>query len=399
MLRAIISMAVMLKKILPARLKLMHFHRLASRLRDRELERESQLQLQSLLEGSFAERWEAVKRLPVEHPAIEAQLIDLTQSADPELVGFAIRALERSPSPKAVCALVEQLEHPDEEVGLLAAQALGNIGTAAVEALVTELSQADLPVAKRELIGRSLAYIAHPSVLSPLLSLAQDPAPSLRATALAALHQFDDPRILSLYWTAIDDVHGSVRREAAIGLGLLATRYYQNPHRSALSASQLNELANRLRPLLWDLDAGICEQAAIALSRAGNESAIQALATCLCSTATPEPLQRQCLRALGWIGTPAALAALWQGLVQHDRVTLWQTGIQILGRVRSADTQPVAWQLLQAASTRAIAQLPTIQQSLLLSLRWLRQTYTNPELEAKLQELQQNPAISGSPTA
>ncbi len=337
-----------------------------------------------LVEGSFQERWEALKRLPLGDGQVLTQLITLADSGDEELVGFALTALGQSQSPRAVAPLVARLDHPDEEVATLAGAALGQMGAIAVAALEQELTKVPLSPSQRQQIARALSHINHPAVVDPLLILTQAPEPSVRAMALSALHSFGDGRITACLEAGLEDDAAPVRQAAVVGLGLWAVRQRQGTPSvdRTVDVALVARWAALVGGRLQDRESTVAEQAAIALGRMATEDALLTLANVAQDSQTPAPLRGICLRALGWVETELALQLLWHVLTQCPVAPLWHTGLYLLGRIQAPTLKPLAVQYLSLALDHPLLKHTTLRQTLALSVRWLSQTWGSPAILA-----------------
>jgi HEAT repeat protein len=157
----------------------------------------------------------------------------------------------------------------------MAATALSSLGDSAIEALASLLSEPD----SRLLATTALSQIRRPEIITPLLGVVDDPQVAVRSMAIEALSSFHDSRIPPVLLKALKDHAAVVRKEAVIGLGL----------RSDLREEL--DLLNQLKPLLYDFNPDVCQQAAIALGRMGTDEAADALFKVLQSPATPAPFK------------------------------------------------------------------------------------------------------------
>src|SRR4028118_979837 len=232
----------------------------ASPLNERDLEQVLNWALDVLDAGDFQERWEVAKVIPKLGEIAIAPLIEILEDdeADLEMRWFTARILGEFNAPTAITALVDLLKTAeDEDLAEMAATALSNLGNSAIDALSDLLSDPE----SRLLATRSLAQIRRPEIIAPLLSVLRDSEVVVRSTAIEALSSFHDSRIPPVLLEALNDPAAVVRKEAAIGLGL----------RSDLREEL--DLLNRLKPLLYDFNPDVCQQAAIALGRLGTDEA------------------------------------------------------------------------------------------------------------------------------
>lgn len=331
--------------------------------------------------GDFQDRWDVAKIFPsLGKPAI-APLIDILQDedADEELRWFAVRILGEFHDSAVISALVDLLKTSDnEELSAMATTALANQGKSAITALVDLLTQEEW----RLLAVRGLAHIRTKETITPLLSVVNDSQVLVRAMAIEALGSFHDPLVLPVLLGALKDVAASVRKEAVIALGV------RNDLKDRLN------LVKVLKPLLWDFNLDVCQQAAIALGRLGTDEAAEALFSLWESAVTPLPLQLQAIRALGWVETPQAIAYLKQ-IFLHDfananqqidgQLLIWQEVITVLGQVQKNNLIPIATQVLidLLNSSHPAISLAEIRKKLAISLGLL----ADPQAVVCLQSL------------
>ncbi len=301
-------------------------------LNDSDLQHVLNLALDVLDAGDFQERWEVAKVIPKLGTIAIAPLIEILEDdeAELELRWFAGRILGEYNHPSVITTLVGLLRSAeDEDLAAMAATALSNLGEAAVDALSHLLSQPE----SRLLATRSLAQIRRVEIITPLLSVVRDPEVAVRSTAIEALSSFRDPRIPPVLLNALKDHAAVVRKEAVIGLGL----------RTDLG-EELNLLA-RLKPLLYDFNWDVCQQAAIALGRLGTDEAADALFNVLKSPATPVPLQIDLVRTLGWMGSARTVDYLQQALIGASVECALEI-VRVLGRLEEPVLKAKAAQIL-----------------------------------------------------
>ena len=310
-------------------------------LREGDCQQALQLALQVIEAGDFQEKWDAAKVFPKLGKCSIAPLIAILENeeADLDVRWFASRILGEFDDPVVVISLVQLLQSAeDEELAQMAAQALSNIGSSAIAALSNLLAQEE----SRYLAVQALAQIRRPETITPLLSVVHDPLPSIRSTAIEALTSFRDRplggaesnrRILPVLLEALQDTAAVVRKEAVIGLGLQG------------QVLQELELVEYIKPLLYDFNPEVCQQAAIALGRIGTNEAAEALFRVIKSPATPISLKIEFVRALSWIPTSVALEYFQQALAWVPP-EVCQEIIAVLGRVESVDLKPQATQIL-----------------------------------------------------
>jgi HEAT repeat protein len=301
-------------------------------LNDTDLEQVLNLALDVLEAGDFQERWDVAKLFPKLGAIAIAPLIEILQDdeAELELRWFAGRILGGFNHPTVITTLVDLLKTAeDEELSTMAAAALASLGDSAVEALTGLLADPE----SRLLATTSLSQIRRSEIIAPLLSVVNDPQVSVRSTAIEALSSFHDSRVPPVLLNALDDPAATVRKEAVIGLSL----------RSDLGEEL--DLLNRLKPLLYDFNREVCQQAAIALGRLGTDEAADALFEVIKSPATPVPLTYDFIRALGWVGTAKSLDYLQQALA-HVSVECVVEIVRVLGRLEKPALKTKAAQIL-----------------------------------------------------
>lgn len=326
------------------------------------------LALQVLKYGDFQEQWEVAKLFSQLGDRPIAPLITLLQDEAAELESrwFAARILGDLNNPVAIRALVEQLQaSDDDDLSQMAAEALANLGTDAIAALTSLLE----PSETRLFAAQALAQIQHSASVTPLLTVVTDSNPMIRGLAIAALGNFPDARVPPVLVNALRDPVASVRRAAIAGLAV----------RTDLSTPL--DLVERLSTCLWDLNLSVCQQAALALGRFKDDHAVAALSRVL-TTQSPAVLQLDCVRALGWIGTSAALTALFgvwelaasnEGLTSGSRSLVSEIVI-VLGRWGEPALKPVAAQrLIEALDQPVVGEDTTLRQAIATALGELKQ--------------------------
>lgn len=324
------------------------------------------LAFQALEYGDFQERWEVAKILPNLGTEAIAPLIEILQDeeADWELRWFAGQIIGQFDSPEVIPVLMDLVSNDtDEELSLVAAEALANIGPNAIHGL-QELLTND---SSRLFAVRALAKIHRAQIIDSLLTVVNDHQPLVRATALAALSNFDDPRIPPLLVAGLADPVAEVRREATIGLGLCS----MSPSANTLPENLVDLLGDRL----WDLNFEVCQQAAISLMRVGTEPAATALFEVLKQPATPVPLAVTVVHRLGWMSHQASVDYLQQALNLPLSPEVFAETIAGLGRVEQPALKSQATNILLdlLASEATVRQQPKIKQAIAISLGQLAQ--------------------------
>ncbi|MEM8639937.1 MAG: HEAT repeat domain-containing protein [Cyanobacteria bacterium P01_G01_bin.54] len=298
-----------------------------------EQEQALELALDALFWGDFQDRWELIKVLPyLGMPAFKAlERLLLDEGMTFEIRWFAARMLGAFQDPIAVSPLVNCLRTAsDPEVIQVAALALASLGEVAIAPLTVALADPE----QCAMALQALTQIHHAAIIDPLLTVVAHPDPHLRALVIEALSNFQQPRLVPVLITALQDTAAAVRKEAVIGLGLWAT--------TGRSSVPLFEV---LQPCLWDLHLEVCQQAAIALGRLGSPEAVTALSDLVQTATTPPPLQREAIRALGRIETRQMVDAV-QGMLPTVTPESQVEIIQVLGRLETAELKQLATQVL-----------------------------------------------------
>lgn len=319
-----------------------------------------------LQSGDFQAGWEVAKVFPSFGQLAVPPLVELLREEDAELEArwFAARILGELGEPTAIYALVDFLQtSDDDDLSAIAAEALVNLGTSAIAALTSLLPQPETRLS----VVQALAQIRHSDIIAPLLTVVDDAQPTIRALAIDALSSFHEPQIPPVLVAALRDPVATVRRAAIAGLAV----------RSDL-ATEL-DLENLLADRLWDLNLGICQQAATALGRLGTDAAVSALFQALNGANAPLSLQLEIVRALTWVGTDAALAKLQVVLTTPPSSELperlYQEIVTGLGRWSTDNHQPLVAQILIdfLNSNHPVLESIQMQSAIALALGQLRQ--------------------------
>lgn len=329
--------------------------------------------LKVLRTGDFQSRWEVMKLLPGFGTSAIAPLVALVETeaalevdeTDGELLWFAARILGQFQHPDAIAALVNLIQAVDrDDIAGIAATALASIGPTTIPQLVPLLDTS----ATRPFAIQALAQINSPATVDWLLTAVGDAEPSIRATAIEALSHFRDSRVDAALLHALADPFAPVRRAAVSSLGVRAKQMANG------------EVALQLQPCLYDVNAGVANQAAIALGRIGSEAAVAALVERLQQSA-PLSLQLELVRALQRCGSKTALDAIAQQLqttFTHPTEfaeALQQEIVAGLGRIETEPAKQQAAAIAQQclASPFCDQLSPPVKQSLALSLGQLGQ--------------------------
>lgn len=316
-----------------------------------------ELALSVLETGDFQQRWEISKVLIRLKSFAIPPLIDILkdEDADEELRAHAARILGDLKNSEAIAPLVELLKiNESDQLKESAATALAQMGVVAIAPLTELLAEEQT----RLLATQMLSFIRQKEIITPLLSVVQDPQVSVRAVAIEALSSFHEHRVQKVLINALNDVAAPVRREAVLGLGF-------HPE-----LGEALDLVAKLQPRLYDINQDVCFAAVVALSRMGCDAAAQALFQVLISPNTPTKLQLETIRALSWVGTLSGLEYLQTALEQLQTPTVWQEIVTVLGRVSgSVLTDKAAEILLQMLQDNHPAvEIARIKSAIALSL-------------------------------
>lgn len=327
------------------------------------------LALAVLHEGDFQQRWEVAKIWPKLGKKSIAPLLTILadEEADVEIRWFVGRILGEFDDPQVIMALTNLLQvTEEEELSMMAASTLAKIGEGAIESLSKLLLEPSL----RMTAVHSLAQIRHSQTILPLLTVIDDPNPQVRATVIEALGSFHDEHLVTFLLKGLKDPTARVRKEAVIALGM------QHQFKKKFG------LVEYLKPLLYDHDPQVCQQAIIALGRMADNSAAEALFILLKSPATPNMMKKEVIRALSWIETPQALVYLQEGL-RWGNLKVCEEIISALGREQRPQLKTQATQILLnfIDSEQEATREPQIKQSVAMALGELRDPISVEVLE------------------
>ena len=252
------------------------------------------------------------------------------EKAELEIRWFALRILGEFNEPQIVISLVKLLEETEEEeLAIASAQTLAKIGQPAITALIELLKEEK----SRLLAVKSLAQIRRSEVIEPLLSVVDDSTAEVRVTAIEALGSFHHKRLIPVFIKALQDTEAKVRKEAIIALKMRA--YLEEEF----------DLIDRIKPLLYDINSEVCQQAVLAMGCMKEEAAIKALFDILNFKNTPLSLKQEAVRALNWSSTFLALDYLKDCLYSDD-IKLNEEIITVLGRQESVELKSYATKIL-----------------------------------------------------
>ena len=222
-------------------------------------------------------------------PKAGDQVIAWLSDSDPRLRLAACDVIRAAPTDRSVVALGRVLGDPDPHVRLSAAAAMGV--SAMPEAVSPLLGHLDDPAAEvREEVARALGRIGDARAVVPLIGKVQDSFPEVRRVVARALGEMGDPRAQSALMLALQDASAEVRLEAVSALGKLRSE----------------EAVSTIAPLI-DPDAAEGGASYYPGGRPPGQSGVG-----------PGEVRGAALRALGRIGSDAAVKALIRALAKDD---------------------------------------------------------------------------------
>jgi HEAT repeat protein len=323
--------------------------------------------LRILEQGDFQARWDMAKVLLKLGDRIVDPLILVLEDEQKESEHrwFAARILGEFDQSRVVVALVNCLQRTeDEDLKAITAKALGHIGQSAIDALNQLLSNPET----RLLAVEAFAQIPCPEVIEPLLSVVNDPDAIIRTRAIAALANFSDPRVISVLRSALKDLAAPVRREAVIALGFRADNLDKT------------ELLNSLKPLLYDFNLEVCQQAAIAMSKLNSDEGARILGQVLQAPQTPIPLQLTLIQSLVWSENLSNLTYLGETLTLISIEGTLEI-IRVLGRIETLKNESAEILITFFNSEHFLLQQAQVRQALAYSLGQLKILKTVTMLE------------------
>ncbi|MDJ0766588.1 MAG: HEAT repeat domain-containing protein [Myxococcota bacterium] len=163
---------------------------------------------------------------------------------------------------------LEQLNSPDPEAVMATIQALAASGSKeATEPLISLLRKGPRNDITNAII-QALGAIGDPNAIDTLLEYLSHRRPDARMLAIYALEDFEDPRIVRAFETALRDSDSQVRSTAALALGkrgridsvpILFKAFERGVSDAVISIGQLGtpEHARRLAGYLGEADIGV----------------------------------------------------------------------------------------------------------------------------------------------
>jgi HEAT repeat protein len=262
--------------------------------------------LDALRIGDFQVRWDVAKQLEAYGEDVVSSLMKLLKESehDFEIQWFIAKILGSLRHSDAVLPLSQLLESEDEDVRLMAAQGLAELGPK----VIAQLSVCIKDPSRQMMALQALAQIQRPEVVPLLLEIAQTGLAPVRSLAFQALDQFNAPAIFDALLGALTDDSPEVRKT------VIASLCVRTQHHSK------TELVERLIPCLEDADVRVASQAGKALMRLGSDRGAIALIQKCCEPNLDLELQYALIQSLGWMESPVALEGLlkiWHRLAQQ----------------------------------------------------------------------------------
>jgi HEAT repeat protein len=141
----------------------------------------------------------------------------LSDSPDPHIRQYAAHLLGGAGEERAVPNLLQALYDPEKGVRNLAMQALVDLGTPAVDPLLSLLSDHHWVIRYRA--AEALGLIGDPRAIRPLVHLLSDEKDHVRYMAAKGLGRIGGPEEIGSLIHALSDSNEFVRRSAATALG------------------------------------------------------------------------------------------------------------------------------------------------------------------------------------
>lgn len=251
----------------------------------------------ALEEDDFYTQWESAKQLSRQvaqwgDRTIPYLINRLQATTNPDIQWFLVRILAQFDQIEVIEAIAQLLTTTqNEDLQTEICKALTHIGHGAIET-VSELLDCSHPIERRILATRVLACIRRTATIEPLLSVAEDENPQIRAIAIEALGSFHDARITPVLLAALEE--RAAAADAPVCIEVIRTL----GRRSDLLPQ--TDLVGPLQQCLLDQNSQIAKESAIALGRLGTKDAVVALGDALIRPVATT-VKVAIVRALGWI--------------------------------------------------------------------------------------------------
>lgn len=268
-----------------------------------------------------------------------------------------VEKLARAGTPDSIVVLIQALQDPNDEVTKLAEESLVNIGTPAVQPLISTLLDGEWPLT--DLAGATLAQIGAKAT-KPLLQLLTIPRYTGRVANV--LSQSTDPEALLLLFPLLKHQDSDIREMVVRALGSSGDkratypiiRYINQYGASPTTILALGEIADtQAVPLLIEeLKGTQCWFAARALGKIG-EPAVESLIKVL--SQNDYNYQGVSVYALGLIQTKKARALLTEMVKHPDRIVSWRAAMALLEMGEKEATKTKTMRTLTDGSTLSLS--------------------------------------------
>jgi HEAT repeat protein len=222
---------------------------------------------------------------------VKGLLKALAKSDDADTRSQAAEALGALADPEAIGPLVDALGDESDKAADAAGRALVQVGTPAVESLLSYLQEEEHAASGAWRAASTLGEIGDAHAVPALIEALQNRSLLTRRYAARALGQIGDPRALPALAIALRDEHKDVRSAATGALAafgesaleaVVAALRDKRPEARQMAAYVLGEIGSRravkhLIVALQDRQRQVRESAARALGRVGDERAIPPL--------------------------------------------------------------------------------------------------------------------------
>ncbi len=260
----------------------------------------------TLKEDDFHTQWESAKQLSQQisqwgDRPIPYLIDHLQTTTDPNVQWFLVRILSQFEQLEVIEVIAQLLTTTqNEDLQAEICKSLTHIGQGAIET-VSGLLSLDHPIARRVLATRVLACIRRSATIEPLLSVAEDDSPEIRAIAIEALSSFHDPRITPILLAALEE--SATETDVSICIEAIRTLGRRN------DLLPQTDLVGPLQQCLLNENHQIAKESAIALGRLGTKAAAIALGEALMQPIAT-PVKIAIVRSLGWIDSYRSVQSL-----------------------------------------------------------------------------------------
>ncbi len=219
------------------------------------------------LDANQGVRDQAVKALSHLQPPPQAltSLIKTAKRANPQIAGYALRAIRNIRDAEAVGPLTQVLRGGSAALREAAAEALGNTGAPDAVPPLAKLLESPRPGLRQAAVA-ALARIPNSSATAALYRATRDDDPRIKKMAEEAISQRDDPKAFTIALNDLNHSDPEIRQNAAKNLARIGNpqalpaliqtlRYDPAPDVRALAGKALGETGdkNALGPLIKQL--------------------------------------------------------------------------------------------------------------------------------------------------